>query len=349
MFCNRRDTPNKAMKVGSRPVGPGYPALLVAEIGGNHGGDPGLAAKMVSAAAVAGAGAVKFQAYRTPAFLSRLSPYYEELALEELTFERLAVLVGQARRLGLAAGLTVFDEDGLALADECRADFIKISSGDLTNHDLLARAARAQQPLFISTGAATETEVRDALAVLKPAKERLVLLQCTSLYPAPPESANLAAMVRWLEEGLAAGYSDHVLGPEAAIMALTLGAVVLEKHFTIDRALPGGDNSLSALPADFRELARWVPLRESLWGAPVKSPHPLEAPMRPIIRRAVLAARELKAGRRLNADDLALMRPPPADDLLGPDCLAGLIGRVLKENLAEGAPLTWAALEAPGA
>ena len=347
MLCQPLNNVSDGIQVGRRTIGPGRPALLVAEIGGNHGGDPGLAARMVSAAAGAGAGAVKFQAYRTPSFLSRQSPYYDELALEELTFERLAALVAQAHELGLAAGLTAFDEAGLHLAEECGADFIKVSSGDLTNHGLLALAARARRPLFVSTGAADDDEITAALRVLQPAEDRVVLLQCASLYPAPLEAANLAVMARWLGEGRAAGYSDHVLGQQAAIMALSLGAMVLEKHFTIDQALPGGDNSLSALPPDFRQLARWVELRGTIWGSRLKKPHPLEETMRPVIRRAVLAARDLRAGRPITPDDLALMRPPPAEELLGPECIILLVGRVLKADLAEGSPLTWAALEAP--
>ncbi len=339
---------NEKLTVGGRLVGPGRPALLVAEIGGNHGGDPALARRMVEAAAEAGAGAVKFQAYRTAEFISALSPYYAELATEELPFERLAELVARAHDLGLAAGLTVFDPAGLDLARECGADFLKISSGDLTNPDLLALAAEEARPLFVSTGAAEAAEVEAALEILAPARDRLALLQCAALYPAPIEAANLAVMAGWLARGLTAGYSDHVLGPAAAQMALALGAAVLEKHFTLDRALPGGDNALSATPEEFRELARWAGLCFQMRGEAVKRPHPLERPMRPIIHRALVAARDLPAGRRLTEDDLVLRRPPNASGLLGPRDRPGLLGRVLKTGLAEGTPVTRADLADDG-
>ncbi|MDR1045514.1 MAG: N-acetylneuraminate synthase family protein [Candidatus Adiutrix sp.] len=337
--------PEIMIKVGPRLVGPGAPALLVAEIGGNHGGDPLLAGEMVKAAAEAGAGAVKFQAYQTEHFLSRLSPCYQELAGEELPFPALARLLGQARRLGLAAGLTVFDQAGLHLAREAGADFIKISSGDLSNHPLLELAAGLDKALFISTGASDEAEVEAVLELLAPTRERLVLMQCASLYPAPPEAANLAVIGRWLARGLAAGYSDHVSGLRAAQVAAALGAVVLEKHFTIDRDLPGGDNLISALPEELAELSAWIAEAALLRGSGLKSPHPDELLVRPLIRRAWSAARPLPAGRRLEKDDLVLLRPPAVCEGPVPADGPRLPGRVLVRELAEGAPLSWNDLE----
>ncbi len=326
-------------EVGGRPVGPGRPALLVAEIGGNHGGDLALARKMVAAAAGAGADAVKFQAYRTAEFLSRRSPYYNELAAEELSSEALADLIAYGRGLGLAVGLTVFDQSGIDLAADTGADFLKISSGDLTHGDLLERAARAGRPLFVSTGAATFEEVAEARRLLVPARDRLVLMQCAALYPAPPETASLAVMAGWLAQGQAAGYSDHTLGATAAFLALALGAQVLEKHFTTSRELPGGDNGISALPGEFRELARWNGEIPIFMGRPDQKPHPLELPMRPIIRRAVLAARDLPAGQRLTPADLVLKRPPQTDGILGPEHLPRLAGRVLVRGRLQDEPI----------
>jgi sialic acid synthase SpsE len=315
----------------------------VAETGGNHGGDPALAAALVRAAAAAGAGGVKFQAYRASALLSRGSPYFQELAAEELPFEDLAELVRLGRNLGLITGLTVFDEAGLDLVRAAEADFIKIASGDLTHHRLLARAAAEERPVFVSTGAGDETEVEAALAVLTPG--RTVLLQCAALYPAPPASANLAVMAGWLARGLNAGYSDHTLGLNAARLALALGARVLEKHFTLVRTLPGGDNLLSATPEEFRRLADWAEEVSLLTGDRIKRVQPGEEVVRPLIRRAVLAARILPAGTRLALEDLALKRPPAARPALwGPEGLELAVGRRLKRSLAEDEPLTRADL-----
>ena len=331
------------IQVGGRLLGPGRPALLVAEIGGNHGGDPALAAALVRAAAGAGAGGVKFQAYRAASLMSRANPYFEELAAEELPFESLAFLVGLGRSLGLVTGLTVFDEAGLDLARTAGVDFLKISSGDLSHHQLLAKAAGTGSPIFASTGAGEEVEVEAALKILPPA--RTVLLQCTALYPAPPDSANLAVMAGWLARGLAAGYSDHGLGLAAARLALALRALVLEKHFTLVRTLPGGDNAISATPEEFRRLAHWAQEVNILTGDRVKRVQPGEKDIRPLIRRAILAARALPVGTSLTLEDLALKRPPAAsEDLWGPESLDLVIGRSLKRPLAEGEPLTRADL-----
>jgi sialic acid synthase SpsE len=226
--------------------------LLVAESGGNHGGDPALAAAMVEAAAACGARAVKFQAYRTADFLHPESPYYAELESEELPFPELARLASLARRLGLGFGLTAFCAGGLALAAECRADFVKISSGDLTHRTLVAGAAALGLPLVVSTGASTEAEVRAALAAIPPGP---AVLQCTSLYPCPERLIHLAVAARWLSGGRAAGLSDHGLNLAASLAAIRLGAAVVERHFTIDRRLPGGDNAMSLEPAEMGVLA----------------------------------------------------------------------------------------------
>lgn len=327
--------------IGGRALGPGRGALLVAEIGGNHGGDAALAAAMVRAAAASGADAVKFQAYRAATFLSPLSPYYGELAGEELAPGDLAALVAQAHGLGLAAGLTVFDGPSVGLARDCGADFLKISSGDLTHHALLRLAAGADRPLMVSTGAADGDEVAAALGALAPWRGRVAVLQCASLYPAPPESANLAVMARWLGQGLTAGYSDHTLGLDAAKAALALGAMVLEKHFTTHRGLPGGDNAMSAEPAEFRELARWRDLVPALMGAAGKRALPAEGPMRPLIRRAAVATAHCPAGHVLAAGDIALRRPPRAEDgLIGPGEVGTLPGRALKRAVAAGEAVT---------
>ncbi len=315
--------------------------LLVAEIGGNHGGDLQLAAKMIEAAANAGAGAVKFQAYHTESFLSPLSPYYAELLAEELAADELASLVRYAHSLGLGAGLTVFDQEGLDFAVANKVDFLKISSGDITNYPLLHKAAQVPLPLFVSTGAATEADVRAALTPLAPARDRLTLLQCASLYPAPLSAANLAVMARWQSEGLTVGYSDHTQGLAAARMALALGAAVVEKHFTIDRELPGGDNDISALPEEFSQLAQWSQECAVLWGESEKRLLSLEEPIQKLIRRAWVARCDLAAGHALATSDLALMRPgEPKATLLGAKELADPSGLTLALPLKKGEALS---------
>ncbi len=326
----------RTISIGHYRIGPGQPTLLVAEIGGNHGGDVELARRMVRAASEARADAVKFQAYRSSCFMSPLSPFYEELAAEELSYDELADLMSEARSLNLASGLTAFDEAGINLALATGADFIKIASGDITHHRLLEKAARTDIPLFVSSGASSESELDAALEILAPARNRLLILQCTSLYPTPPDMADVGVMARWLRNGLAAGFSDHTLGTAAARLAIALGAWALEKHFTTDRSLPGGDNAMSALPPDFEELAGWNAMRARLWGDERKKIQPAETAVRPLIRRAVVARRDLPEGLCLMENDVALLRPPRAEGALGPETLVDLLGRALLRPVVRG-------------
>jgi sialic acid synthase SpsE len=317
--------------------------IIAAEIGSNHGGDPALAEAMVEAAAKAGATAVKFQAFRAETLAHPESPYYEELASEAISFSALERLVRLARRLGLLAGLTVFDPGGLALAERSGADYVKISSGDLTFHPLIRLAARSQAPLVLSTGAALWPEAARALAL---APRPLALLQCASIYPAPFEAVNLAVMDRWLRAGLPAGLSDHAPALGASLAAARLGAAMVERHMTIDRGLPGGDNSISSLPEDFRRLseaASMGPLEPReldeiasapFWGSPEKALQDGERP--DLIRRVMVAAADLKAGQTAEPPRVAYLRPPasPPPRPLGPD---GALVRVMARPVARGA------------
>lgn len=335
------------ININGEIIGPGRPPLIVAEIGGNHGGEVHLAEQMIRAAADAGLKAVKFQAYHTAEFLSPQSPYFDELAAEELNDEQLKRLAALAKELGLIFGLSVFDRAALTLARDCEAGFIKISSGDLTHLELLSLAAESGLPLAVSTGASNQNEVDLALEALAPARDRLILMQCASLYPAPPEAANLAVMEKWLHQGLAAGYSDHCLGLSAAKVALTLGAVMLEKHFTTDPGLPGGDNSISARPEEMAELLAWAEISARLRGRPEKIPHPDEEALASLIRRAVVAQADIRPGHEISRADLALKRPPRAQaGLLGPNFLPQLTGRRARRAIAAGAPVLLDDLEA---
>jgi sialic acid synthase SpsE len=339
----------------------------VAEIGGNHGGSPELAALMVRAAARSGFGLVKFQAYRTGLFLHRSSPFHGELGREELPFAALSALGTLARDLGLGFGLSVFGPEGLELALSLGADFVKISSGDLNHHPLIRMAAASGLPLVISTGAAAQAEVDRALALSGP--NLLAVLQCTSLYPAPEGLMHLAVMDGWLQRGLPAGLSDHSLRTGAMRMAFLLGAAMIEKHFTTDRGLPGGDNAMSLTPDMMEALARELrglgvwgratggrgdremalgPGPGELWGSPVKEVQPGEEPR--LIRRWAVCARDLKKGQPLDPADLAFQRLSAelagGDGLLGPDM--DLAGLSLLRDAAALEPLRLSDLEAPG-
>jgi sialic acid synthase SpsE len=295
---------------------------------------------MVIAAARCGFGLVKFQAYRTEEFLHRESPYFRDLKREELQFKDLAELARVAKGQGLKFGLTVFGQEGIDLAGETQCDYVKISSGDITNLPLLRKAANSCLPLVVSTGASTEAESMRALEIA--GKSLAAILQCSSLYPAPEPAVNLAVMDAWLQRGLKAGLSDHSLSIEPMKWAYLLGAAMIEKHFTLDRNLPGGDNDISLDPAGMARLIACLQERGAwgqesgptdraqaigaiermpFWGQPGKTIQPGENQC--LIRRHAVAARNLKKGQTLTPSLTLFQRLSPQalkwGPTLGPD------------------------------
>jgi sialic acid synthase SpsE len=327
------------------------PRLLVLEIGGNPCGNRDLFTRMVREAAGAGAPAVKFQAFKVKSFVHPSHPSYKELLAEESPFPLLEDMMDLAHDLGLLCGITVFGEEGLCLALEKKADFIKISSGDITYLDLIRKASQTGLPLVISTGASHEFEVKNALSVIPkgPDRRRVFVLQCVSLYPAPPGSINLAVMKRWLSEGKRAGLSDHSLGVKAALAAFDLGAKMVERHFTTDRSLPGGDNAMSMVPKEARKIVSFLKSEEDLnqyvfplpqdsplWGKSSKKPVQGEYP--DLIRRGALASKKLYKGNPINYEDLYFLRFGESyEPLVGPDL--SLRDMVLLKDLRAGEPV----------
>ena len=329
-----------SINIGGIPLGAGFPPLLVAEIGGNHGGDPALARRMIEAAQGAGAHAVKFQVYRTESFLRGDSEYYHELAAEELSPEALAELAEYCRSQSLIFFFSVFGPADLDLAVHLDIPAVKISSGDLDNLPLLEAVAHLDRPILLSTGAANLREVDTAFNFLQDAgATRIVLMQCTSLYPCPDNQAHLRVITDFQNRyQIPVGFSDHTLGVDIPLAAVALGAALVEKHFTIDHGLPGGDNDISCLPEEFKCLARGAKRIAAALGSGVKQPTLGEKDMRVPIRRSLVAACEIQAGQTLTAACLGLKRPGSG---LEPRHYHALLGHRARVGLAKDEPLSW--------
>jgi N-acetylneuraminate synthase len=254
----------------------------------------------------------------------------------ELTHDDHRALVARARERGIRFMSTAFDAVSLAFLATLDMPAIKVPSGDLTCAPLLLEAARLRQPLIVSTGMATLAEVEQALGVLafglaregeprasldfedayrsregRNALEQYVtLLHCVTEYPAPLQAVNLRAMDTLAAAfGLPVGYSDHTLGIEVAIAAAARGAVVIEKHFTLDRTLPGPDHAASLEPDELRQLVTAVRNVRSALGSPLKQPVAAEVANRAVARRSIVAARPIRAGERFVAGMLSAKRP----------------------------------------
>ncbi|MCX7353312.1 MAG: N-acetylneuraminate synthase [Alphaproteobacteria bacterium] len=298
--------------------------LVIAEAGVNHNGSLARAKKMVRVAASAGADYVKFQAFRAEALVSHraaTAAYQKKnagvrnqlslLRKLELSLSDFATLAKECRRARIGFLVTPFDTAMAAPLIAMGMDRIKIPSGELTNEPMLRELARFRLPVILSTGMATKAEVGRALAVLRRAGAKdVTLLHCTSLYPAPVSAINLRAIETMRRAfDVDVGYSDHSMGDHVSVAAVALGAVAIEKHFTLDRTLPGPDHKASLEPAELKDMI--VRLRETAaaLGDGIKRPARGETAVAHLVRRSWHARRDLSAGTTLAKDDLVLKRP----------------------------------------
>ncbi|GIX47106.1 MAG: hypothetical protein KatS3mg131_1317 [Candidatus Tectimicrobiota bacterium] len=332
------------MRIGRHCLG--ERVLLVAEIGNNHEGDFTLARRLVEAAAACGVDAVKFQTFRTEHFVSRTdAARFERLKAFELSPDDFARLAELAHALGLLFISTPLDL-GSAEVLEPLVDAYKIASGDITFYPLIARVVRSGKPVILSTGASDWPQVARTVGFVRRLWRRyrlapqLAVLHCVSSYPVPPAQANLraiATLAARLRPPLVVGYSDHTLGLDAALLAVALGARLIEKHFTLDKQFSDfRDHHLAADPPEMRELVKRLRQAEALLGTGEKTVQPAEAAMVGAIRRSIVAAADLPPGHRLTWADLSWTRPagglPPGEE-------RRLLGKVLRRPVRQGEPL----------
>ena len=327
------------MKIGSFDTDASV--LIVAEIGNNHEGRVDVGRELIRRAAEAGAGAVKWQTFRTERFVSPADgARFARLKSFELTIDRFAEWARLASSLGLLVIATPLDLES-ARGLEPIVDAFKIASGDVTFAPLLATVADMHRPMLLSSGASTVAEVHYAAGIVRQrwaaagVDPGLAVLHCVSSYPTPASEANLAA-IRPLAAAVGAtpGYSDHVVGIEAAVFAVAAGARIVEKHFTLDKHFSDfRDHQLSADPADMREMVEQIRRLESMLGSGEKRIQPSEAATRDLIRRSVVMADARPAGHRLGTDDVVWLRPGGG---LAPGSEKTMIGRRLTRDLQRG-------------
>ncbi len=334
------------MKIGRKKIGNGQPPLIVAEIGINHNGDGSLAMRMAEAAAVAGADAAKLQAFRTVrllaggnASLSHVSgsvhEFFHQMELAPRQFDRVA---RACHRCGILFIATPFDEISADMLVEAGIDSFKIASGDITHFPLLSHVGAKKIPVILSTGAATIEEIRDAIRVLKQSGATdICLLHCVSAYPAPVEEMNLRAITAMGKRfRIPVGLSDHTMGITISLAAVALGAALIEKHFTLSRQLPGPDQKLSIEPGELHELTQKAREIHSAMGNGKKVPMPSEAESRRQGRRGLYLIRDIEAGEKIKATDLAVLRPAAG---LSPIFIKHLRGKRARRRLQAGRPL----------
>lgn len=335
--------------------------FVIAEAGVNHNGDLELARLLMRIAREAGADAVKFQTFRAEDLVTVDAPaaayqtrnagatrQFDMLKQLELPEAWHAELKTYGDALGIEFFSTPFSEGAVDLLVRTGVRRLKLPSGELTNKPLLQHAASTGLPIILSTGMGTLAEVKQAVDWIESARPSgfdraagmsLCVLHCTSNYPAEPEALNLRAIQTLASElALPVGYSDHSEGASAALAAVALGAVVIEKHITFDKAAPGPDHLASMTPADFAVYVQALRELEPMLGDGIKAPHTSELNTLAVARRSVVAARALQAGHVLQRGDLATRRPAGG---LEPAQLELLVGQTLNQPLAAGQALAW--------
>ncbi len=337
---------------GGRRIGPGQPALIVAELGQNHNGEAALAEELIDAAAWAGADAVKLVKRDLASELSHEArhrrydsrhafgaTYGEHRQALELSAEEHAALARRARGHGLAFLATACDLPSAALVDSLEVDAFKIASRDLANLPLIEDVARRGRPVFLSTGMSQFAEIDAAVAVLRRARSQFVLFQCTSLYPTPYEQVHLRSLGSLADRYAApVGFSDHTPGVLVAPVAVALGAAVIEKHLTLDRGMKGTDHACSLEPEELRQMVCDVRSVEAALGRADKPLAPGVEAVRTKLGRSLVTRTALAAGTQLEAPMLALKCP--GDGLSWFD-LETVVGRRLKRDLGADVKLSW--------
>jgi len=342
-----------AIEIAGRAIGDGHPCFVIAEAGVNHNGDPRLAGELVRVAAEAGADAVKFQTFAAERLATAAAPKasYQVARTErdesaqamlrrlELDRDDHVQLIADCKSAGVMFLSSAFDEGSADMLDELGVDAFKVPSGEITNVSYLRHVAAKKRPLIVSTGMSTLEEVEVAVAAIRETADvPFVLLHCVSLYPAPLAGTNLRAMETMRARfGVPVGYSDHTEGLTAALAAVALGAAVIEKHFTVDRALPGPDHAASLEPDELRALIQGIRGVESALGDGVKRPLPEEAETAVVARKSVVAATDIQAGAAIERDMLAIKRPGTG---LPPAKLDWVVGRAARRAIPAGTVIT---------
>jgi N,N'-diacetyllegionaminate synthase len=341
--------------IAGRTVGQGHPCYVIAEAGVNHNCDVQLGYRLIESAGAAGADAIKFQSYKAGKIATRVAPRYwtepdDPRGTQWDTFDRLdklsdrdfKSLLGHARQVGLTAFSTPFDDEAVDFLASLDVPAFKIASADLTCHGLISRAARLGKPMILSTGTSTLAEVEEALEVCAQAgNDSVVLLHCTLKYPCPPEGINLRMMEHLMRAfpSVPVGLSDHSLGISVPQAAVALGACMIEKHYTVDKKLPGSpDHHLSVDPTDMKAMVEGIRTVEKALGRAQKSLEPLERDAFLYARRSVTSAVAIPRGTRITRAMLTYKRPGTG---ISPRFLDQVAGRVASADIPEDTTITW--------
>ncbi|MEL7001533.1 MAG: N-acetylneuraminate synthase [Bacteroidota bacterium] len=336
--------------------------IIIAEAGVNHNGELSNAKKLIDVAAQAGADFVKFQTFKADKISSKEAKkaayqsrnlndgddtQYAMLKKLEMPESWYGDLIQYSKDAGIDFLSTGFDEESIDFLETLGPEFYKVPSGEITNKPYLQHIASKGKPVVLSTGMADIQEINEAVEVLEQGglrKEDLVVLHCNTEYPTPMQDVNLKAMHHIRQElGVKIGYSDHTLGIEVPIAAVALGASVIEKHFTLDRDLPGPDHKASLEPNELKAMVQAIRnIEQAISGTGIKDASPSEIPNKPIARKSIHLSNNIESGDIITQDKLIMKRP---GDGISPMEINNVIGKKVLISLKSDTKLAWEHLE----
>lgn len=335
--------------------------IIIAEAGVNHNRNIDTAKKLIEKAAEAGADFVKFQTFKADSLVSKIAKkakyqlsaenqnekdQYIMLKKLEIPLEWYSILINHCKKNGIKLLSTGFDEKSIDYLDSLNMDYFKIPSGEITNLPYLIHVAKKKKKAIISTGMSTMSEINRALDILVQngvSKENITVLHCNTQYPTPMEDVNLKAMLSIRDEfDIKVGYSDHTLGIEIPIAAVALGAVIIEKHFTLDNQLPGPDHKASLNPKDLKKMITCIRNLETALGNGQKIPSKSELENLSVVRKSIHLVNDLKKGEVIKKSDLKMLRP---GDGISPMAINLILGKKTLKNLFKDHKLSYRDLE----
>ena len=344
---------NRYIEINERRIGPGYPTYIIAEMSANHGQDFDQAVEIIKAMKAAGADAVKLQTYTpdtmtidcdNPYFLIK-GTIWEGRTLYNLygdaytPWEWQPKLKKIANELGMDLFSTPFDSTAVDFLEQMDVPVFKIASFENIDLPLVRRVAATDKPIIMSSGMATLAEIDEAVRAIRDSgNDQLALLKCTSAYPSPPEAANLRTIPHLSAAfNVPVGLSDHTTGVAVPVASVSVGACIIEKHFTLSRAVPGPDSAFSLEPAEFKAMVEAVRVAEKALGT-VQYGVSRQEQESTVFRRSLFVVQDVKAGDTFTVDNIRSIRPGNG---LPPRFLDDVLGRQAGRDIERGTPLSW--------
>ena len=328
------------MKIGKKTINDDNPVYIIAEAGINHNGDLNIANQMIEVAAECGVDAIKFQSFEPQELFSKDSSkeIFEYVKTLQITENQHIKLKTKSEKLGLDFLSTPSGKNSLRILEKLKVKAIKIASPDISDIELLTMSADTKIPLIVSTGMSSISEIVTAVEILKNTNTNFSILHCNSSYPTPIKDVNLNTITYFKKIfDVPIGFSDHTLGLDACLTAVSMGAKIIEKHFTLDKNMDGPDQKLSSNPIELKLLVTKIREIEKLQGQVRSNVTNSEKKFRKLMRKSLVINKDAKSGTKITKKMLICIRPGTG---ISPNRINQIIGMTLKKDIKKGTILS---------